>query len=145
VPPNERIFIASTLWNNEATIRDYWGKAVVDLAKYLGPDRVHVSVYESGSYDHLKDALRELDEQMGAMEIPRTFVLDPTTHTEEIAKPPAAEGWVDTPRGKKEMRRIPYLAQARNRSLRPLEDLARAGRFFDKILFLNDVVFTVII
>ena len=143
VPPKESIFIASTLWNNEALIRDYWSGAVVDLAKYLGPERVYVSVYESGSYDHLKDALRALDVELESSGTPRTFILDPTTHAEEIAKPPAEEGWIDTPRGKKEMRRIPYLARARNLSLRPLEEMARAGRYFDKILFLNDVVFTV--
>ena len=143
VPPKESIFIASTLWNNEAIIRDYWSRAVIDLAKYLGPDRVYVSVYESGSYDHLKDALRALDAELESSGTPRTFVLDPTTHAEEIAKPPAEEGWIDSPRGKREMRRSPYLARARNLSLRPLEEMARAGRFFDKILFLNDVVFTV--
>jgi hypothetical protein len=53
------------------------------------------------------------------------------------------EGWVKTPKGDMELRRIPYLSRTRNMSLKPLEELAKQGIIFDKILFLNDVVFTV--
>jgi hypothetical protein len=48
---------------------------------------------------------------------------------------------------KKEMRRIPYLAAARNRAMVPLRELAgREGeqrRVFDKVVWLNDVIFSV--
>lgn len=141
--PTERIFIASTHWNNEAILRSHWNDAVADLAQYLGPERVHVSVYESGSWDDSKGALNALEKRLGGLGIPHTFVLDPATHAQEIAKSPTGEGRIDTPRGKKELRRIPYLAKARNRSLQPLAELARKDIIFDKILFLNDVVFTV--
>ncbi len=57
--------------------------------------------------------------------------------------PPGSEGWVKTASGKWEPRRISYLAWVRNASLRPLQELARQGVYFDWILFLNDVVFTV--
>lgn len=73
----------------------------------------------------------------------RTIVLDETTHAEQLAKPPAPTGWIDTPRGKRELRRIPYLSGLRNRSLKPLAEVALNGVTFDKVLFLNDVVFTV--
>ena len=71
-------------------------------------------------------------------------MLDETTHSDEIAKDPAPTGWIDTPRGRRELRRIPCLSRLRNLSLKPIEELARQGLQFDKILFLNDVVFTVI-
>src|SRR4051794_24727528 len=45
-------------------------------------------------------------------------------------------------RNKTELRRIPFLANLRNRSLQPFFDLEKNGQTFDQILFLNDVVFT---
>ena len=41
-----------------------------------------------------------------------------------------------------ELRRIPYLARLRNLVMEPLFELRESGVVFDKILFLNDVVFT---
>ncbi|KAL9617463.1 MAG: hypothetical protein Q9160_007726 [Pyrenula sp. 1 TL-2023] len=139
----EKVYIASIHWNNEWIIRTAWSNAVLDLVKAIGPANVYVSVYESGSWDDSKGALSELNDRLGELDVRRTFVLDATTHTDEITKEPAASGWIDTPRGKKELRRIPYLSDLRNRSLRPLEDLETSGEYFDKILFLNDVVFSV--
>lgn len=116
---------------------------MLDLVSTLGPENVYVSVYESGSWDDSKGALRELDEELERMGVQRTITLDPRTHVEEISQTPASTGWIDTPRGKKELRRIPYLSRLRNLSMKPLTDLALNGIIFDRILFLNDVVFTV--
>lgn len=116
---------------------------MVDLAKHFGPENIYISIYESGSWDNSKGALRELDRQLEDLEVQRTIVLDETSHAHEIAKPPASTGWIDTPRGKKEIRRISYLAKLRNLSLKPLADLALNGITFDKVLFLNDVIFKV--
>lgn len=138
----ERIYIASVNWNNELLLRSHWSQAVVDLAWRLGPENVYISIYESGSYDNTKEALMELDAELVRLQIPRTIVLSPTTHEDEMAAPPG-EGWIMTPRGRPELRRIPYLSRTRNMSLKPLEELAKQGIEFDKILFLNDVVFTV--
>ncbi len=142
-PPRQKIFIASTHWNNEVAIRSYWNWALLDLVKYFGVEDVYVSIYESGSWDDSKGALRVLDKELDRLGVRRTIILDPTTHADEIAKPPTASGWIDTPRGKKELRRISYLSGLRNLSLRPLEKLEEVGVLFDKLLFLNDVVFTV--
>ncbi|KAJ5089194.1 hypothetical protein N7532_007878 [Penicillium argentinense] len=138
----ERIYIASVNWNNELILRNHWSQALTELAWKLGPDNVYISIYESGSYDNTKGALMELDRELGRMRIPRNITLSPVTHEDEIAAPPAGDGWIVTPRGKKELRRIPYLARIRNLSLEPLHELAAQGITFDKILFLNDVVFT---
>lgn len=118
---------------------------MLDLAQTLGPDRVFLSVFESGSYDDTKDALRELDADLEQMGVGRNITLSDVTHVDEIVMPDEekGDGWIDTMRGVRELRRIPYLARLRNRSLQPLEDLAREGVMFDIVLFLNDVVFTV--
>ncbi|KAJ5573545.1 uncharacterized protein N7459_007972 [Penicillium hispanicum] len=140
-PRNERIFIASVNWNNEFILRTHWSQALVELTRRLGADNVYISIYESGSYDNTKGALMDLDVELERLGIPRTIVLSPITHEDEMAAPPG-EGWIMTSRGKPELRRIPYLSRTRNESLRPLEALAKQGITFDKVLFLNDVVFT---
>lgn len=139
----DRVFIASTHWNNEVILRSHWNSALIDLVKHIGPSRVYVSIYESGSWDNSKGALRELDHELGKLGVPRKIVLDEMTHADEIAKPAAEIGWIDTPRGKRELRRIPYMSSLRNLSLKPLAEMASEGVYYDKILFLNDVVFTV--
>ena len=138
-----RLFISSTHWNNEAALRGFWNQAVVDLAKHVGPGNVYVSIYESGSWDDSKGALRLLDQDLEHLGVQRTIILDDTTHQDEMNKPPADSGWIDTPRGRKELRRIPFLAKLRNLTLKPLIELSSKGIRFDKVLFLNDVVFSV--
>lgn len=141
--PIQRVFIASTHWNNEAILRSHWNSAVLSLSKHLGPENVFVSIVESGSWDDSKGALRELDADLGAIGVKRKLVLEDTTHADEMGKEPDGTGWVMTSRHKTELRRIPFLSRIRNFSLEPLSELAVAGKTFDKILFLNDVVFTV--
>ncbi|KAL2040512.1 hypothetical protein N7G274_006491 [Stereocaulon virgatum] len=142
-PPNvsgQRIFIASIHWNNELILRSNWNLAVLDLVEYFGSSNVYVSIYESGSWDASKDALRELDRDLESAGVQRTITLSDTTHKNEIQKPFAA-GWIDTSRGRKELRRIPYLSKLRNFALKPLRELAAQNVTFEKVLFLNDVVF----
>jgi Cryptococcal mannosyltransferase 1 len=142
-PDTQRVFITSLHWNNELILRSHWNAAVIELVKTLGPQNVFLSIYESGSWDDSKGALRELDYQLGLLGVPRSIILDETTHLDEISKAPAPEGWIETPRGRTELRRIPYLAKLRNLTLRPLQELYERGQTFDRILFLGDVVFTV--
>lgn len=143
----ERIFIASTHWNNEIVLRSHWNTAILNLVQSLGAENVYVSVVESGSYDNTKGALIELDYYLGQLGINRTISLSEASHADAISRVPSAEeeGWVDTPRGRRELRRIPFLSRERNESLKPLATLeTEFGLRFDKILFLNDVVFTVL-
>lgn len=138
----QKIFIASIHWNNERILRGNWNRAVLDLVEYFGAHNVHISIYESGSWDESKNALRALDSDLEELGVKRTITLEQSTHADEMAKPMTA-GWIETPRGKKELRRIPYLSKLRNLSLQPLNELASQGIKFDKVLFLNDVVFKV--
>lgn len=139
----ERVYIASLHWNNEPVLRSHWNDAVVALAVALGRENVFITVYESGSWDDSKGALRELDMALEKHEIRRNITLSKVTHLDEMSVTHKGPGWVDTPRGRAELRRIPYLSRLRNWTLEPLQELVRQGEKFDKVLFLNDVVFTV--
>ncbi|KAJ9644233.1 uncharacterized protein PV06_05216 [Exophiala oligosperma] len=149
---NQKIFIVAQFWTNAAVIHDRWGQALLDLVGVLGKENVYISIYESGSLDNTKEILRILDSVLGESNIPRTIVLDDTTHADEINAGPLDDqghprpGWIQTTTvgAGKEMRRIPYLARLRNKSLEPLFALkssALQSQTFDKVLFLNDVVF----
>ncbi|KAF9888427.1 hypothetical protein FE257_008705 [Aspergillus nanangensis] len=142
LPRQERIYVASIHWNNENVLRNYWNDAVVDLARALGPENIYLSVFESGSWDDTKGALRDLDVMLDRIGVSRNITVSDITHDDEISAKPAEHGWIDTSRGKKELRRIPYLARLRNLSLQPLHQLLLEGETFDRVLFLNDVVFT---
>ncbi|KAJ8105383.1 hypothetical protein OPT61_g10212 [Boeremia exigua] len=129
---SERIYITSLHWNNEEILRSHWNAAVVALATALGPDNVFVTVYESGSWDESRAALTELDAALAARGIRHNITLSRTTHLDEISAADRGRGWVDTPRGRRELRRIPYLARLRNLAMEPLQELVRQGESFDK-------------
>lgn len=139
---SERIYIASIHWNNEAVLKQYWVPALLRLVKAIGQENVFVSIQESGSWDDSKGALTYLEQELEKEGIRKKIILDPTTHLDEINKPPAKSGWIMTPRDKMELRRIPYLAGLRNLVMEPLYQMEQEGEKFDKILFLNDIVFT---
>ena len=142
--PPPSVYIASIFWNSAYILHTSWNSAILDLAEKLGPDNIYISIYESGSWDESKQMLRQLQEVLITRGIRHRIVLDETTHEDDIAHPPAAEGWVKTPRGKTELRRTPYLARLRNKTLEPLAELAANGTTFDKVLFLNDIAFAVV-
>lgn len=140
----ERIFIASTHWNNELILRESWNDAVIHLVKYLGPQNVFVSIVEGGSWDNTKGALRELKSALDTLNTPSEIILEEQTHAQAIAEAPAAAGWIDSPRGRRELRRIPFLSNIRNKALEPMftPGALETEQRYDKVLFLNDVVFT---
>ncbi|KAL4973779.1 cryptococcal mannosyltransferase 1-domain-containing protein [Aspergillus desertorum] len=129
-PERQRIFIASALWDKERTVPNQWNDAVIELANIFGADNIFVSVYESGSSDDTRDALRKLDKALDGVGVQRKITIaDPFPDNEALKKPPANREHIAT------------RARLRNLSLKPLYDLRDTGTFFDRILFLNDVVF----
>ncbi|KAL4786455.1 cryptococcal mannosyltransferase 1-domain-containing protein [Aspergillus varians] len=132
-PPNrQRIFIASALWNKERTLPGQWNEAVAELANVFGSDNLFVSVYESGSSDGTKQVLHKLDKTLEATGMQRIIkTVSPSPDDEALMSLNPADP-----------RRISYISRLRNKSLKPLYDLRDAGTFFDRILFLSDVVFT---
>jgi len=142
-----RVFIASLHWNSADILRSDWNKGVLGLVDALGPENVFVSVYESGSWDDSKEALRELDKELDKTGVGKRIAMDDVTHEELMKSTPDKEGWITVRSGelagKMAPRRIPYLSRLRNLTLQPLLDLAKNGTTFDYVLFLGDVVFEV--
>lgn len=118
----------------------------MNLTKHLGINNVFVSVHESGSQDNTKGALGDLDFELKELGVRRSIELNQTLDQQiaEVMTHPEAveEGWIATPRGEIELRRIPYLARLRNRVMENLDAEAALGRTYDIVLWLNDVVFT---
>ena len=137
----DKIYVAAIHWNSESILRSHWTDAVLRLVDTFGRENVFVSIYESGSWDKSKDALKFLDSQLSKLNVSRSIILDEKTHADQIAADPAPEGWIQVSRGRPELRRIPYLAKLRNTVLEPLKELSKNGILYDKVIFLNDVVF----
>ncbi|KAI1821739.1 polysaccharide export protein [Xylaria intraflava] len=147
-PTNTTIFIASVHRNTEAILRTAWSGAVLDLVDYFGPDNVYFSAVESGSQDESKAALIDLKVLLDMKGVANTVSLGLTVWEQldeiETRPPPNVRvpTWVwNVAESQWELRRIPYLARVRNQAMAPLKELESQGRIFDKILWLNDVVF----
>ncbi|KAI1078291.1 glycosyltransferase family 69 protein [Whalleya microplaca] len=144
---NTTVYIASVHRNTETILREAWNQAVLDLVDYLGPENVHVSAIESGSQDGSKEALIDLKAGLDERHVSNTVSLGMTVweQLEEIETRPAQRepGWIwNNAESQFEMRRIPYLARVRNQAMEPLQQLEEdEGRRFDKVLWINDVVF----
>ncbi|KAI8632537.1 glycosyltransferase family 69 protein [Xylariaceae sp. FL1651] len=145
---NTTVFIASIHRNTEKILRAAWSDAVLDLVDYFGPENVYFSAVESGSQDESKAALLDLQMALDARHVANTISLGLTVweQLEEIETRPPPDVRVPTwiwnvAESQWEMRRIPYLARVRNQAMEPLKELESAGRTFDKVLWLNDVVF----
>jgi Cryptococcal mannosyltransferase 1 len=66
---NEKVFIAASLYDPQGSLLGgSWGKAVVELVKLLGPDNVHLSVYENDPDPLAKASLEAIRDQ-----VPREF------------------------------------------------------------------------
>ncbi len=136
--------------NSEYMLRLYWNSALIRLVGALGTSNVYVSILESGSQEDTKGALRDLETKLNELGVQNKIVLgiDSEQQAEMLKHVPEEDadrtGWIFTARGETgwELRRIPYLAELRNRVMQPLLQEARDTKF-DKVLWINDVVFTV--
>ncbi|KAK0103309.1 hypothetical protein ONS95_005339 [Cadophora gregata] len=146
---DQKIFIASMFRNSEYMLRLYYNDRLIDLIQHLGPQNVFVSIIESGSQEDTKGALKELKGKLDALGVTHKISLgmNVTEQMESIKKVPKEgedrTGWIFTGRGEPgwEVRRIPYLAALRNQAMEPLAEM-RDSRKFDRILWINDVVFS---
>ncbi|KAL8647135.1 MAG: hypothetical protein Q9210_005736 [Variospora velana] len=136
------VFIASSVWNSGSLLQDHWIPSLLQVAGDLKAANISVfiSIYENGSWDSTKSVLQQLKQTLEGKGIPHEIVIDDISHKEIIGKNASSVGWLSTAHGK-EMRRIPYLATVRNEALKPLGSLTGSGTSFDKLVFINDVVF----
>ncbi|KAI4237821.1 MAG: hypothetical protein L6R40_005846 [Gallowayella cf. fulva] len=137
------VYIASTQWNSGQLLQEHWIPNLVQVVKDLKSAniKVFISIYENGSWDSTKPTLEELRRTLDALGIQNRITLDDKSHKDIIGHNETASGWLRTAHGI-EMRRIPYLANVRNEALKPLHDLTASGERFDKLIFLNDVIFS---
>ncbi|TRX96728.1 hypothetical protein FHL15_002394 [Xylaria flabelliformis] len=145
---NTTIFIASVHRNTEKILRTAWSDAILDLVDYFGPENIYFSAIESGSQDESKAALLDLQTLLDMKGVANTITLGQTVweQLDEIyTRPPPdvrVPTWIwNVAEAQWEMRRIPYLARVRNQAMEPLKELENNGITFDKVLWLNDVVF----
>ena len=150
----EKLFIASIHWNDGKILDAHWIPALISLIHSYGASNLYISIHESGSWDNTKTVLRNLDSTLESLGVERSGVLEERTHEDEIKigedeyqAGVKKEGWIMGRMGRMEMRRIPYLAAARNKAMAPLKLMAqREGegrRVFDRVVWLNDVIFSV--
>ena len=122
----------------------------MDLVRHFGAENIYNAMIGSGSWDDTKGALRDLDTKLEELGVERSIQMSEVTHKDEVERTPGQydNGWIRTSSGRKELRRIPYLAGIRNKVMEKLKQLEErtdglGKRSFDKILWLNDVIFTV--
>ena len=62
---NEKIFIAASIYDHDGSLlAGRWGNAVVELVQLLGPQNVHLSIYENDPNDAAKASLARLGSQL---------------------------------------------------------------------------------
>jgi len=130
-PHNETLFISSILYDREGRLSGgLWGRRLLDLINLLGEDNVFLSIYESGSGAEGRAALARFKEKVPC----RHHIVSEEAFT--LAGIPN----VTMPDGTSRTKRIAFLAELRNRALRPLDRFDGLVRF-DKVMFINDVSF----
>ncbi|KAL8674439.1 MAG: hypothetical protein Q9168_001172 [Polycauliona sp. 1 TL-2023] len=127
---NEKVFIATSIYDKTGHLANgAWGSALSDLVALLGPENVFLSIYENDAGQVAEDALNSLKARVPCA---NEIVFERHLPLDTVPK-------VVMPDGSSRTKRIAYLAEVRNRALRPLQRQG-AGQY-DKLLFLNDVVF----
>ncbi|KAL3465444.1 cryptococcal mannosyltransferase 1-domain-containing protein [Aspergillus heterothallicus] len=127
-PHNEKVFIAASLYDPTGELAGgHWGASILELIDLLGEENVFLSVYENDSGDAGETALSGLDDRVACN---KSLVFE---HLDLDELPT-----IKIPDGAHRVKRISYLAETRNRALRPLEN---SSITYDKLLYLNDVAF----
>lgn len=129
-PDNRKIFIATSLYDKGGhLVNGAWGEAVLDLVSILGEKNVFLSIYEN---DSGPEAHAALDAFKPKLRCPNSLVFEEHISLDDIPH-------ITLPNGSKGIKRIAYLAEVRNRALRPLDEPSAVT--YDRLLYLNDVVF----
>src|SRR4051812_30236277 len=111
-PRHEKIFIAASILDRSGRLaKGVWADKILELVELLGPDNVFLSIYENDAGAVGRAALQELEERL-------TFphLLEFDDHLPADVFPS-----ITLPDGTLRIKRIAYLAEVRNRALRPLE------------------------
>lgn len=127
---NQKIFIATSIYDRGGRLAGgAWGRAILGLIDILGNENVFLSIYENDGGDEARNALKQFETNVQCQ---HSLIFEDHLPLDSLPH-------VTLPDGSQRTKRIAYLAEARNKALRPLADLS--SRKYDKLLFLNDVVF----
>jgi hypothetical protein len=64
-PNNEKVFIAASIYDHDGSLlAGQWGAAVLELVQLLGPQNVHLSVYENDPNIAATASLAKLGSQL---------------------------------------------------------------------------------
>ncbi|EPS29451.1 hypothetical protein POX_f08489 [Penicillium oxalicum] len=129
-PLNQKVFIAASLYDRGGDLaRGQWGTQLLQLIDLLGPKNVFVSIYENDSGKEGGAALRELEQQIPCA---KSIVFEEHLDLKTIPS-------IILPGGETRTPRIEYLAELRNRALKPINDHPETR--YDKLLYLNDIFY----
>ncbi|KAK0672067.1 cryptococcal mannosyltransferase 1-domain-containing protein [Cercophora samala] len=134
---NEQVFLATILYDKSGKLASGpFSDRLLRLIRILGPENVFLSIYENDSGPKGKAALEKLKSRVPCK---HSIVSDEHVSLDDFPT-------VTLPDGTRRVKRVAYLAELRNRALRPLDKRSKEDRFggvkkFDKVLFLNDIVF----
>ncbi|KAF2015266.1 glycosyltransferase family 69 protein [Aaosphaeria arxii CBS 175.79] len=124
----EKVFIAASIYEENGSLTSgEWAESVLDLVDLLGPENVHLSLYENDPDALTRQSLLEFERRV-------TCNSTITAETLDLGELPR----VTLPNGETRIKRIAFLADVRNKALAPIDE---AGVVFDRVLFLNDVNF----
>ncbi|KAL9614628.1 MAG: hypothetical protein Q9167_000916 [Letrouitia subvulpina] len=130
-PDNQKIFIAASIYDkNGRLVQGAWGQALLQLIDLLSNRNVYLSIYENDAGEEAKKALDKFSKRVQCL---KSIVFERHVSLNTIPN-------VTLPDGSQRTKRIAYLAEMRNKALRPLDVPSPVQ--YDKVLFLNDVLFT---
>lgn len=125
---NQKVFIAASIYDKGGKLcGGDWAENVLELIQLLGPNNAFLSIFVNDSGPEAKEALEALERR-----VPCDHALVFEDHLSLDGLP------LIRIHGSERVKRIEYLAEVRNRALRPLET---SNTLFDKLLYLNDVIF----
>lgn len=126
---NQKIFIAASISDKKGhLVNGAWGRSVLELLNILGNRNTFLSIYENDGGEQAQEALEEFEKKV---QCNSALVYEEHMSLGNISN-------VTLPDGSERTKRIAYLAEVRNKALKPLED---SDISYDKVLFLNDVIF----
>jgi len=126
ISKDESVFIAANIIDGDL-MNGTWGSSVLELVELIGRERVFISVYGGPP-----EALKAFEERL-PKEVARSIVSEKQSPF-TLSKIPHTK----LPTGEERIKRIAFLAEVRNKALEPLE---KSKTPYDKLLFINDVIF----
>ncbi|KAF9883202.1 hypothetical protein FE257_003859 [Aspergillus nanangensis] len=128
-PRAEKVFIAASLYDHDGQLAGgEWGTRVLQLIDMLGVENVFLSIYENDGGPEGEAALRIFEDQVPCN---HSIIFEDHLDLDSLPR-------VTIPGGPERIKRVEYLAEVRNRALRPLDE---TDTRYDKLLYLNDVIF----